>query len=934
MEVRRTELKVALLESLKCILSDAQHARQQGEDHLNVIEMTPEFGVYLTDIIIDQNNFLPIRQLAAVVLKQYVQTHWSTTSDKFVAPETPEWAYAISEIARWDWPESWPQLFEILIGFMTSSKLSDNMADSQLPQLIPIMFPELIRIFKDEKNFNSNIRGKTTHILNSCISLIFAMSDLEKAAPNVLLFPYIPHFLSAFTESLSQPDGPHSDYVLKTNVIKTIVNNTRLVEESIDSDGERYNIQNLVCHLFEFFSALFQRKTYKSIVNVMMDDLIYQLIKYMLISEEQADLWVTCPGRFIEDEVDDTITSSVRILAVNLLDTIIHFNESKILDSTSKAVRKHFDEAETIKYSPHWWKVHESCLLVLGNLSNLLTTKSVQNYLENNFLLNYIMSIDVQSTVSPFLSGRALWLRSKLASRMEDPAFSNLMKGCTEAVNQSQHIIIRIYGAKALSQLSQGLNDGLRHELMSPYLTDAINGLIFMALDFSKDVDILGLAIDSLNFILQISRSVTESVHGKLIPMLVEFYSTYNQNPYLEAIAQDSFKIISKFPNCYQTLELHLFPVLMNLISTSGKSAFCTTGTALDIMEDLIKNCPIPVPETLINIGFPTVAVTVMNTDDVSIIQSGSDCLRAFISRSSDQVFEWKDPEGNDGLSYVINCILKQVDPQLEQYSAAQVGKLTIVFFRKGDVLAQQHLGTILRGVLAKMQQVTEGNVMQALIIMFAYLIHEHFQLVYNLLVSVPSPTGTSAMEYVLSEWCKQQNFIAGCYNIKISILAFCKILLYYANTNDPYISSMSLLEEALEETIVLKRKVTIPIIHKMFKAIIYEFSTELEGNSPHEKILADISDIPSRTDDEESSSDSQNYLYEDQLYINSSNFEDFDDDESFDDLEDALFPIDLQDQLLNFFQEFRQKSCYNFFISCLSAEEHKILDKIHQILH
>lgn len=30
-------------------------------------------------------------------------------------------------------------------------ELSDNMTDNQLPQLIPIMFPELIRIFKDEK---------------------------------------------------------------------------------------------------------------------------------------------------------------------------------------------------------------------------------------------------------------------------------------------------------------------------------------------------------------------------------------------------------------------------------------------------------------------------------------------------------------------------------------------------------------------------------------------------------------------------------------------------------------------------------------------------------------------------------------------------------------------------------------------------------------
>lgn len=33
------------------------------------------------------------------------------------------------------------------------------------------------------------------------------------------------------------------------------------------------------------------------------------------------------------------------------------------------------------------------------------------------------------------------------------------------------------------------------------------------------------------------------------------------------------------------------------------------------------------------------------------------------------------------------------------------------------------------------------------------------------------------------------------------SILAFCKIVLYYSNTNDPYISSISLIEEVIQES-------------------------------------------------------------------------------------------------------------------------------------
>ena len=38
-------------------------------------------------------------------------------------------------------------------------------------------------------------------------------------------------------------------------------------------------------------------------------------------------------------------------------------------------------------------------------------------------------------------------------------------------------------------------------------------------------------------------------------------------------------------------------------------------------MEDLIRSSPIPMSDTLINLGFPTIALTITDTDDVSIIQ-------------------------------------------------------------------------------------------------------------------------------------------------------------------------------------------------------------------------------------------------------------------------------------------------------------------------
>lgn len=49
-----------------------------------------EFGVFLAEITVETSGALAIRQLASVLLKQYVHSHWSEHSDKFRVPETTE----------------------------------------------------------------------------------------------------------------------------------------------------------------------------------------------------------------------------------------------------------------------------------------------------------------------------------------------------------------------------------------------------------------------------------------------------------------------------------------------------------------------------------------------------------------------------------------------------------------------------------------------------------------------------------------------------------------------------------------------------------------------------------------------------------------------------------------------------------------------------
>lgn len=80
-------LKEALCETLNGILSPHADIRNAAEQRIQALEVTDEFGIHLTEFVIDPNGSLPIRQLASVLLKQYVETHWWSESEKFRPPE-------------------------------------------------------------------------------------------------------------------------------------------------------------------------------------------------------------------------------------------------------------------------------------------------------------------------------------------------------------------------------------------------------------------------------------------------------------------------------------------------------------------------------------------------------------------------------------------------------------------------------------------------------------------------------------------------------------------------------------------------------------------------------------------------------------------------------------------------------------------------------
>lgn len=79
------------------------------------------------------------------------------------------------------------------------------------------------------------------------------------------------------------------------------------------------SFENLVSSIFEFVHALVETPRFRSSVRDGISQVIYYIILFMQITEEQVATWTASPDRFVEDESEDSFSYSVRLSAQDLL---------------------------------------------------------------------------------------------------------------------------------------------------------------------------------------------------------------------------------------------------------------------------------------------------------------------------------------------------------------------------------------------------------------------------------------------------------------------------------------------------------------------------------------------------------------------------------------------------------------------------------------
>uniref|UniRef100_A0A8C9WNZ1 Importin 9 n=1 Tax=Scleropages formosus TaxID=113540 RepID=A0A8C9WNZ1_SCLFO len=1005
-------LKEALIETLTAILSPVQEVRAAAEEQIKVLEVTEEFGVHLAELTVDPRGALAIRQLASVILKQYVETHWCSQSEKFRPPETTDRAkaairellpgglresiskvrssvaYAVSAIAHWDWPEAWPQLFTLLMEMLVSgdinavhgamrvlTEFTREVTDTQMPLVAPVILPEMYKIFTMVEVYSIRTRSRAVEIFTTCANLICAIEELEKGAAKALIFPVVQQFTEAFVQALQMPDGPSSDSGLKMEVLKEsialtalvknfpkpmvssmqqilpivwntltesaalypseYVNYTEEVDDPVDSDGEVLGFENLVFSIFEFVHTLLENNKFKSTVKKALPELIYYIILYMQITEDQIKVWTANPQQFVEDEDDDTFSYSVRISAQDLLLAVATEFQNESAAALAAAASRHLQEAEQAKSSgtEHWWKIHEACMLALGSVKTIITENVKTGRVQfdmHGFLANVILADLNLAAASPFLLGRALWAASRFTTAMSPELIQQFLQATVSGLHDSQPPSVRISAVRAIWGYCDQLKLSESTHILQPFLPSILEGLVQLAAQFSSEV--LTLVMETLCIVCTVDPAFTTSAENKICPLTIAIFLKYSNDPVVASLAQDIFKELAQIEACQGPMQMRLIPTLVSIMQAPPDkipSGLC--ATAIDILTTVVRNTKPPLSEMLMCQAFPVVAQCTLHTDDNTTMQNGGECLRAYVSVALEQVGQWQDDQGHSGLWYVMQVVSQLLDPRTSEFTAAFVGRLVSTLIARAGTQLGDQLDQILRAILSKMQQAETLSVMQSLIMVFAHLVHSQLEPLLEFLCSLPGPTGKPALEFVMTEWMSRQHLFYGQYEGKVSTVALCKLLQHGINTNDKRLQDIVVKGEEIfspEEGIRTRSKsaknserwTNIPLVVKIFKLIVNELSSVVEANATRasgadwSQVLISFSLKKEKIE---------------WMVISDDDYYEDDDEEDPDALKDPIYQIDLQAYLTDFLTQFAQQPCYAMFSSHLNEAERRVLQSV-----
>ncbi|KAJ2827011.1 hypothetical protein IWW50_002095, partial [Coemansia erecta] len=251
-----------VFEALQGTLSADDAVRRSSEQLLKQLELDTGFSLAAANVALADEAGLAVRQAAMVQIRGYVNRHWSIGSVKYEAGPIPDQqakaqvrekvfslltdanrklrtvsAAVVANMALFDWPDEWPQLFSQLVDLLHGNSdqvqaalsvfsewVNSDMSEQQLDQ-VGILIPELRRIFASSE-YGSETRVLAVRVFSDCIDIIATMSAARREFVDAHVPPILSEWLELILQVIRQSlvNGDNGSVIsLKTECIKALV---------------------------------------------------------------------------------------------------------------------------------------------------------------------------------------------------------------------------------------------------------------------------------------------------------------------------------------------------------------------------------------------------------------------------------------------------------------------------------------------------------------------------------------------------------------------------------------------------------------------------------------------------------------------------------------------------------------------------------------
>lgn len=199
----------------------------------------------------------------------------------------------------------------------------------------PIIFSQIFRIFTSDSTFGVKTRTTAIEILYALLKCSATHVDPKEQAK--IFGKEMPAFMEKMIEGLVIPNGDKSDFSLKTEIIKVFTYMTNemgkfiqpfisallppiwslltqmadIYVKAIVSDSEvdpftdedeKSDFNKMILQIFELVHSIAESKKFRILIKDVISDLIYVMILYMQITDEQMQAWLEDSEKYVEDE--------------------------------------------------------------------------------------------------------------------------------------------------------------------------------------------------------------------------------------------------------------------------------------------------------------------------------------------------------------------------------------------------------------------------------------------------------------------------------------------------------------------------------------------------------------------------------------------------------------------------------------------------------